>query len=95
MLARLMKHLKVEKVVAPSRGPLSGQTVVVTGTLPTLSREEAETRVRSAGGKAASSVSAKTSFVVAGENPGSKYDKARSLNVPILSEAQFLKRLRA
>ncbi|MDO8408094.1 MAG: NAD-dependent DNA ligase LigA [bacterium] len=93
MLERLMKHLRVARVSAPEKGPLGRQTVVVTGTLPTLSREEAEARVRGAGGKAASSVSAKTSFVVAGENPGSKYDKARALGVPVLSEAQFLKRL--
>ncbi len=93
MLARLREHLKIEKVVAPEKGPLFRQTVVVTGTLPTLSREEAEAHVRSAGGKVASSVSTKTSFVVAGENPGSKYEKARSLNTPILDEIAFLKRL--
>ncbi len=95
VLERLIKHLKVERVSAPSRGPLTGQTVVVTGTLPTLSREEAESKVREAGGKAAGSVSAKTSFVLAGENPGSKYEKARSLGIPILSEAAFLKKIKA
>ncbi len=95
LLARLVKHLKVQKVVAPSKGPLTGQTVVITGTLPTLSREEAEARVRRAGGKVASSVSAKTSFIVAGEAAGSKLAKAESLGVPVLSEAEFLKRIRA
>ncbi|MEK7060485.1 MAG: NAD-dependent DNA ligase LigA, partial [Patescibacteria group bacterium] len=70
LLARLTRHLKIQKVIAPSKGPLTGQTVVITGTLPTLSREDAEARVRRAGGKVASSVSSKTSFVVAGENPG-------------------------
>src|SRR3989344_5248612 len=85
LLARLMKHLKVQKVVAPSKGPLTGQVVVITGTLPTLSREEAEARVRKAGGKAATSVSSKTSFVVAGENPGSKFDMAKQLGIRILS----------
>lgn len=95
LLGRLTKHLTVEKVAPPKRGALTGQTVVITGTLPTLSREEAEARVRAAGGKAASSVSAKTSFVVAGENPGSKYEKAQSLGVAILDEAAFLKRLAA
>ena len=95
LLARLVKHLKVQKVVAPSKGPLTGQTVVITGTLPTLSREEAEARVRRAGGKVASSVSAKTSFIVAGEAAGSKLAKAESLGVPVLSEVEFLKRLRA
>ncbi len=95
LLARFSKYLKVQKVVAPSKGPLTGQTVVVTGTLPTLSREEAEARVRRAGGKAASSVSAKTSFVVAGENPGSKFDKAKELDISVITEAQFLKKLEA
>lgn len=93
MLGRLTKHLAIQKVAPPKRGPLMGQTVVITGTLPTLSREEAEARVRAAGGKAASSVSAKTSFVVAGENPGSKYDKAKSIGIPVLDEAAFLKKL--
>ena len=83
------------KVVAPSKGPLTGQTVVITGTLPTLLREEAEARVRRAGGKAAASVSAKTSFVVAGDNPGSKFDKAKQLGVQVISEAEFLKKLGA
>jgi DNA ligase (NAD+) len=95
LLARLLKHLKVQKVVAPADGKLAGQSVVITGTLPSLSREEAEALVRKAGGKAASSVSTKTSFIVAGENPGSKYDKAKELGVPVMSEASFLKKLGA
>ncbi|MFA5997900.1 MAG: NAD-dependent DNA ligase LigA [Candidatus Paceibacterota bacterium] len=95
LLARLGKHLKVQKVVAPSKGPLTDQTVVITGTLPTLSREEAEAMVRRAGGKPASTVSAKTSFVVAGENPGSKFDTAKKLGVRVLTEAEFLKKLGA
>ena len=90
-----MKHLKIQKVVAPAKGPLTGQTVVVTGTLPTLSREEAEARVRSAGGKVSGSVSTKTSFVVAGDNPGSKYEKAHSLGTPVIDETAFLKKLMA
>lgn len=94
-LERLLKHIKVRKVAVPVGGPLSGQTVVITGTLPTLSREEAEARVRRAGGKAAASVSAKTSFVVAGEAAGSKLAKAESLGVPVIDEAEFLKRIRA
>ncbi|MDP1690215.1 MAG: NAD-dependent DNA ligase LigA [bacterium] len=95
LLTRLLKHLKVQKVGAPSKGLLTGQTVVITGTLPTLSREEAEARVRRAGGKAAGSVSAKTAFVVAGENPGSKYDKAKDLGISVIAEAEFLKKLGA
>lgn len=93
LLTRLAKHLRVQKVAAPAKGSLTGQMVVITGTLPTLSREEAEARVRRAGGKAASSVSAKTSFVVAGENPGSKFDTAKKLDISILTEAEFLKKL--
>ncbi|MBI5405771.1 NAD-dependent DNA ligase LigA [Candidatus Kaiserbacteria bacterium] len=95
LLARLLKHLAVRKVVTPAKGPLSGQTVVVTGTLPTLSREEAEARVRGAGGKASASVSKKTSLVVAGEAAGLKLAKARQLGVPIVDEAEFLKKLGA
>jgi len=68
---------------------LAGVTVVITGTLPNLSRDEAAEAVRAAGGKVSSSVSKKTSFVVAGENAGSKYDKAVELGVPILDEAAF------
>jgi DNA ligase (NAD+) len=68
---------------------LAGVTVVITGTLPELSRDEAGELVRAAGGKVSSSVSKKTSFVVAGENAGTKYDKAVELAVPILDEAAF------
>jgi DNA ligase (NAD+) len=66
--------------------PLAGVTVVITGTLPNLSREEAGQAVLELGGKVSGSVSKKTRFVVAGENPGSKLDKAASLGVPVLDE---------
>ena len=68
---------------------LAGVTVVITGTLAGFSRDEAAEAVRAAGGKASSSVSKKTNFVVAGENAGSKYDKAVELGVPILDEDGF------
>jgi DNA ligase (NAD+) len=68
---------------------LAGVAVVITGTLPTYSRDEAAEAVRAAGGKVSSSVSKKTSFVVAGENAGSKYDKAVELGVKILDEPAF------
>ena len=68
---------------------LAGVAVVITGTLPSYSRDEAGEAVRAAGGKVTSSVSKKTDFVVAGENAGSKYDKAVELGVPILDEAAF------
>jgi DNA ligase (NAD+) len=72
---------------AASSRLLAGVTVVITGTLSGLSRDEAAEAVRAAGGKVSSSVSKKTSYVVAGENAGSKYDKAVELGVPILNEA--------
>jgi DNA ligase (NAD+) len=68
---------------------LAGVSVVVTGTLASFTRDEAGEAIRQAGGKVTSSVSKKTSFVVAGENAGSKYDKAVELGVPILDEAAF------
>jgi DNA ligase (NAD+) len=68
---------------------LAGVSVVITGTLPGLSRDEAGEAVRQAGGKVTSSVSKKTDFVVAGENAGSKYDKAVELGIPILDEPAF------
>ncbi len=74
--------------------PLSGKSVVVTGTLDTMSREEAKEAVREAGGDWVSSVSKNTDYVVVGANPGSKYDKAQKLGVKILEEKEFLKLLR-
>jgi DNA ligase (NAD+) len=68
---------------------LAGVSVVITGTLEGMNRDEAGEAVRAAGGKVTSSVSKKTSFVVAGENAGSKYDKAMELGVPVLDEAAF------
>lgn len=69
----------------------AGMTFVFTGTLKKRSREEAEALVAAQGGKAGSSVSKKTNYVVVGEGPGSKFDKAKALNLPILDEAQFNK----
>ncbi|HEV2578975.1 MAG TPA: NAD-dependent DNA ligase LigA [Acidobacteriaceae bacterium] len=72
---------------------LAGLTFVLTGTLPTLARDEAKARIESAGGKVSGSVSKKTSYVVAGEEAGSKLDKARELKIPILDEPALLKLL--
>ena len=74
-------------------GPLEGKTLVLTGTLPELTREEAAAMIKAAGGKVVSSVSKKTDYVVAGENPGSKLAKAEELGVEILDEAGLRKML--
>jgi DNA ligase (NAD+) len=78
---------------APIDGPLKGLTFVLTGTLPSLTREEAKSRIEAAGGKVTSSVSKKTDFVVAGEDAGSKLDKARGLGIPVISEQELLEKL--
>ncbi len=80
-----------EERAAPRGTKFAGMTFVFTGTLKNRSREEAEALVASQGGKAGSSVSKKTNYVVVGEDPGSKFDKAKALNVPILDERQFNK----
>jgi len=76
-----------------ANAPLAGQTWVVTGSLPSYSREQAKERIEQAGGKVTGSVSGKTDYVLAGESPGSKLDKARKLGVPVLDEAAFRKML--
>ncbi len=84
--------IKIETVKIKET-PLSGKSIVVTGALDSLSREEAKEAVREAGGDWVSSVSKNTDFVVVGANPGSKYDKAQKLGVKILEEKDFLKLL--
>ncbi len=81
------------KAAGGGEAPLAGKSIVVTGTLPTLGRKEIEELIRDMGGQATSSVSRKTSFVVAGEEAGSKLDKAKSLGVEVIDEAEFLKRI--
>jgi DNA ligase (NAD+) len=77
----------VEEGAAPSAGPLQGCSIVVTGTLAGFSRDAATAAIQERGGKVVGSVSKKTTFVVVGDSPGSKYDKAVQLGVPILDEA--------
>jgi DNA ligase (NAD+) len=79
----------------PSHQPLKGQTFVITGTLPTLKRDEAKALIQKAGGKVTDSVSKKTSYLVAGEDAGSKLEKARSLGIPELSETALLELLQS
>ena len=77
----------------PGEGPLSGKAIVLTGTLPDLTREQATERITAAGGRVTSSVSKKTAFVVAGDAPGTKLEKAQRLGVPVLDEAGLLEAL--
>ena len=73
-------------------GIFAGQTFVLTGTLPTLKRDDAAARIEARGGKVSGSVSKKTSCVVAGEDAGSKLEKAIQFGVPVIDEAEFLRR---
>ena len=74
-------------------GPLAGKTFVITGTLPTLKRDDAKLMIEAAGGKVSGSVSKKTDHVVGGDDAGSKLAKARELEVSIIDEAQLQKML--
>jgi DNA ligase (NAD+) len=94
ILDRLLSHLTIVQDEVPQSGKLAGKTFVLTGTLQSMSREEAEAKIRALGGTAGSSVSKKTSYVIAGENAGSKLDKARELSVEVLSENDFIKMVR-
>ena len=79
-----------DKKAAPAGGlPLAGKTVVVTGTLANYDRVSIEQAIKDAGGKASGSVSKKTDYVLVGDKPGSKHDKAKELGVKILNEDEF------
>jgi DNA ligase (NAD+) len=96
LLERLLAEVSIEnpkKVKAQSQ-KLAGKTFVLTGTLATIDRDEAKNKIRALGGEIAESVSKKTFAVVAGENPGSKLNKAQSFGVQILGEQEFLKLVR-
>lgn len=94
-LDRLLVQIKPQKTVVKDRSnlPLSGTTWVLTGSLESIGREEAKERIRALGGEVSESVSKKTSFVVVGAEPGSKYEKAQKLGVTILDEEAFLKKI--
>jgi len=90
----VLKHVTPSKVsTKKTAGPLTGTSWVITGSLDSMSRDEAKDKIRALGGDVIESVSKKTSFVVVGEAPGSKYDKAQKLEVPILNEEEFLKKI--
>ncbi|MCR4285263.1 MAG: NAD-dependent DNA ligase LigA [Candidatus Kaiserbacteria bacterium] len=91
-LDALLSHITIEKQKSVARDslPLVGKTLVFTGTLPTLGRTEAEDRARNAGATVSSSVSKRTSYVVAGSDPGSKVTKAHACDVPVINEAEFM-----
>ena len=96
MIDRLLAAgVKPREAQAAAEGPFTGMSIVVTGTLPTLSRKQAEDLIRAAGGTAASSVSKKTAFVVAGEAAGSKLTKAQSLGIEVIDEAELIRRANA
>jgi DNA ligase (NAD+) len=98
-ILRRMKHLGIspinEKISAKKAAelPLAGKTFVLTGTLPSMTREEATAKIETLGGHVSSSVSKKTDYVVAGKEAGGKLDKAKQLRVRILNEAEFRKML--
>ena len=93
LISDLLKQVKIEKFVpiVSVSGHLAGKTFVLTGTLKSLERDMAKQKIRERGGAVAETVSKKTSFVVVGENPGSKLARAAALGVPILPESEFLK----
>jgi DNA ligase (NAD+) len=89
LLDKLLEEIKIKPPEKPAESPLAGKTFVFTGSLAHMSREEAKAQVTARGGKVSSSVSAKTDYVVVGADPGSKYAKARELEVTILDEGAF------
>jgi DNA ligase (NAD+) len=87
----LEKGLNItEKKVSNKKGKLDNKTFVITGTLASMSREQAKEKIRDLDGDVSSSISKKTDYLLAGEKPGSKYEKARKLGVKTLSEKEFL-----
>lgn len=97
VLSRLLKHVKIEQTVVAGEHiskKLEGKTFVLTGTLNNMTRDDAKEKIRSLGGSVSGSVSKETDFVVAGENPGSKYENAEKIGVKILSESEFEKMLK-
>ena len=98
VIEKLKKHLKIpaaERKKPKGEGPLAGKILVLTGTLPTYSREQTRRMIEDAGGRVTGSVSKKTDYVVAGEEAGSKLDKAKSLGVRVIDEKALLALVRS
>ncbi len=93
-IEHLLKVVHVKKSAKRHAGPFTGTSWVITGTLEAMSREQAKEKIREMGGDVSESVSKVTSFVVVGEEPGSKYEKAQKLGVTILDEKEFLKKIK-
>ena len=93
LIAAGVRWPEVQPADTGTGGPLEGKTFVLTGTLPTMTRDEAKERIQRCGGKVVGSVSSKTSFLVAGAKAGSKLNKAQSLGVSVLSEGELLELL--
>ena len=97
LIKRLLKHIKIQENIKTKGNPLYkglpfvGITFVLTGTMESMSRDEAKAKIRSLGGNVSSSVSKNTDYVVAGDSPGSKYDEAEKLGVKIIDEKEFMK----
>jgi len=91
---KLLKHVRVQSSKRPSFGKLNGKSFVLTGSLESISRDEAKEKIRALGGDTPNSVSKNTDYVIAGSDPGDKYEKARELGVKILNEREFLDMLR-
>jgi len=93
LVNRLLKQVKIQSIKSEGKKKekFSGKSFVITGTLSSMSRDLAKEKIRALGGDISESVSSKTSYLVAGENPGSKFDKAKKLGVDILDESSFIR----
>jgi DNA ligase (NAD+) len=94
LIQRLLEAGITIKQSERREGPLTGKTFVMTGTLGSMTRPEAEERIKALGGAIGSSVSKKTDYLVVGADPGSKLERAEKLKIPILDEAAFLELIR-
>ena len=91
---KLLEKIKIRKISKKTSGKLTGKTFVITGVLESMSREKAKEKIKILDGETTESVSKKTDYLVAGKEPGSKYEKAEEFGVKIISEQEFLKMLR-